>query len=84
MKKIYSKRGITLVALVITIIIMSILVTITLNILHKAGLLSKTDEAKEQIEIAEKKEKYSISEAKEKLELEISNLQIEQEKKAKI
>ena len=80
-KQFRKNNGITLVALTITIIIMSILVTITLNILHKAGLLSKTDEAKEQIEIAEKKEKYSISEAKEKLELEISNLQIEQEKK---
>ena len=71
MKKIRNKnKGITLVALIITIIILLILTGITIATLGgENGLFTKVKLGKER---------YAISEAKEKLELEITNLQIEQ------
>lgn len=74
MKKIRNKnKGITLVALIITIIILLILTGITIATLGgENGLFKKVKLGKER---------YAISEAKEKLELEITNLQIEQQGK---
>lgn len=70
MKKI---NGITLVALVITIIILLILAGITISTLNgENGLLSRVKQAKDN---------YSISEAKEKIEMAIADLRIEEEKK---
>ena len=71
MKKIINKnKGITLVALIITIIILLILSGITIATLGgENGLFARVKLGKER---------YAISEAKEKLELEITNLQIEQ------
>ena len=75
MKSIIKKdKAITLVALVITIIILLILAGITIAQLTGNGLLEKTLFAKE---------KYSISEAKEKIEFAITELRIEQEEKGK-
>ncbi len=75
MKSIIKKdKAITLVALVVTIIILLILAGITIAQLTGNGLLEKTLFAKE---------KYSISEAKEKIELAITELRIEQEEKGK-
>lgn len=72
-KNMLKKNGITLVALVITIIILLLLAGITIATLGgENGLFAK---------VKQSKEKYSISEAKEKLELAISTLQIEQEGK---
>lgn len=68
-----KEMGITMIALVITIIILLLLAGITIaNLNGENGLLSKAKQSKE---------KYSIAEAKEKLELAITNLQIEQEGK---
>ena len=65
-----KNKGITLVALIITIIILLILSGITIATLGgENGLFKKVKLGKER---------YAISEAKEKLELEITNLQIEQ------
>lgn len=68
-----SLKGITLVSLIVTIIILLILSGIAIaTLMGKNGLFAK---------VKLSKEKYSISEAKEKLELAISTLQIEQEGK---
>lgn len=74
MKKLFKrKKGITLVALIVTVIVLLLLAGIAIATLGgKNGLFSK---------VKQSKEKYAISEAKEKLELEITNLQIEQEGK---
>lgn len=73
MKKTKENKGITLVALVITIIILLLLTGITIATLGgENGLFTKVKLGKER---------YEISEAKEKLELEITNLQIEQQGK---
>lgn len=69
------KRGITLVSLVITIIILLILVGVVIETLGDNGLFEKTKMAKQ---------KYAISEAKEKLELKIIELRIEEEGKGEI
>lgn len=66
-------NGITLLALIITIIILIILAGVTISILAgKDGLFSKAKQAKE---------KYLISESQEKLELEMTSLKIEEESK---
>lgn len=71
--KIKKQKGITLVALVITIIILLLLAGIAIATLGgENGLFTK---------VKQSKEKYSISEAKEKVELKIAELQIEQGKK---
>ena len=74
MKEIRLKEnGITLVALVVTIIILLILSGIAIsNLLGENGLINQAKLGKE---------KYAISEAKEKIELEITNLQVEQQSK---
>ncbi len=66
-----QNNGITLLALIITIIILIILSGVTISILAgKDGLISKAQQTKE---------KYLISESLEKLELEITSLKIEEE-----
>ena len=66
-------RGITLISLVITIIILLLLSGIAIATLGgENGLFARVKLGKER---------YAISEAKEKLELEITNLQIEQQGK---
>lgn len=68
-----KKEGITLIALVITIIILLILVGVTIATLGgENGLLEKTKLAKN---------KYEIAESKEKLELAIMDLRIDEERK---
>lgn len=62
-KKFYRKisnRGITLVALVITIIILLILAGITISSLTQTSLFAKANEAKEKTEIAQEKEKIQL------------------------
>ena len=66
MKKQKNTNGITLIALVITIIVLLILAGVVLNLtLGENGILKKAEQAGEQ---------YKISEILEKLELEKSNL----------
>lgn len=71
-KIIQNQRAITLVALIVTIIILLILAGITINSLTDSELFGKVKEAKE---------KYSISEAKEKLEMSIMELILDKESK---
>ena len=55
-----KERGITIIALVITIIIMLILAAISLNaVLKKDGVVSEEEKAKLEMEIAEEKEKIT-------------------------
>ena len=69
----FKENGITLVALVVTIIFLLILAGVAIsNLLGENGLIKQTKVGKE---------KYAISEAKEKIELEITNLQVEQQSK---
>lgn len=64
--------GITLVALVVTIIILLIISTVAIATLGgENGLIKRTIQAKEA---------HKIAETKEKIELEIANLQIEKQK----
>ena len=73
MKKLKKNEAITLVALIVTIIMLLILAGITISTLGgENGLFARVKLGKER---------YAISEAKEKLELEIANLQIEQQGK---
>ena len=73
MKKTKENEAITLVALIVTIIMLLILAGITISTLGgENGLFARVKLGKER---------YAISEAKEKLELEITNLQIEQQGK---
>mgnify|MGYP000053598749 CR=1 FL=1 len=73
MKKLKKNEAITLVALVVTIIILLMLAGITISTIGgENGLFTRVKLGKER---------YAISEAKEKLELEITNLQIEQQGK---
>ena len=72
-KRVENKKGITLISLVVTIIILLIIAGIAISVLTgEDGIISKTELAKK---------KYEISEAKEKLEFAIENLRIEQEGK---
>ena len=73
MKKFKKVKGITLVALVVTVIVLLLLAGITIAALGgENGLIARVKQSKES---------YSIAETKEKLELEITNLRIEQEGK---
>ncbi len=59
---IYKNKGITLVALVITIVILIILATVTINaVLGENGLIKKAEEAKEMAEEATKNEEEGIN-----------------------
>ena len=57
MKEQNKERGITLVALVITIIILLILATISIQSLTNTGLFAKAQEAKEKTKGSEKNQR---------------------------
>ena len=65
MKK--NKKGITLVALVITIVILLILAGISISALTNTGLFGKAKEAKEKSENAEKEQSQTLSEYEKEL-----------------
>ena len=67
MKKTKEMKGITLVALVITVIILLILATISIQTLTNTGLFGKAKEATK---------KYSEAEEKEKIQMELYYAQI--------
>ena len=50
-----TKKGITLIALVITIVVMLLLVGVTVSVSLKGGLFSKANEATSEIQIAQEK-----------------------------
>lgn len=55
-----SNKGITLVALVITIIILLILAGISIATLSDSGLFTKTQEAKDKYDTSEKEENLTL------------------------
>lgn len=63
-----KNKGITLIALVVTIVVLLILAAISLNIvLGNNGIIAKTKDAKEKTEIAEEKEIVSLATIEAKL-----------------
>ena len=63
----FCNNGITLVALVITIIILLILAGISISALTESGLLKKAELAKEETSIAQYKEKIELIKAETRL-----------------
>lgn len=62
MKKLDNNNGITLVALVVTIVVLLILAGVSITtIIGNNGILSKATEAKEKTENANKNEKYDLA-----------------------
>lgn len=55
-------RGITLISLVITIIILLILAGVSIAAISNVGLFGKAQEAKEKIQVAQEKENTTLSE----------------------
>ena len=72
MKKTKRQNGITLVALVITIIILLILATISIQSLTNTGLFSKAQEAKEKMQNAEENQAKMLNEYEDELNKYIS------------
>ena len=60
-------KGITLVALVITIIILLILATISIQALTQTGLFQKANEAKEKMQNAEENQAKTLNEYEDEL-----------------
>ena len=75
-----SNKGVTLVALVVTIIVLIILAGISINlILGDNGLITRAQEAKKQQKIAEVKEKLSLELAAAETDAIIRNESLEEE-----
>ena len=72
MKEQNKERGITLVALVITIIILLILATISIQSLTNTGLFAKAQEAKEKTKNAEENQAKTLNEYEDELNKYIS------------
>ena len=80
MKKFKNQKGVTLVALVVTIIVLIILAGISINLLlGDNGLITKAKEAKKQQKIAEIKEKISLELASAETDAIIRNESLEEE-----
>ena len=71
-KKIKNNNGITLVALVISIIILLILATISIQALTNTGLFAKAQEAKEKTQNAEENQAKTLNEYEDELNKYIS------------
>ena len=75
-----NQKGITLVALVVTIIVLIILAGISINLLlGENGLITKAQDAKKQQKIAEVKEKLSLELASAETDAIIRNESLEEE-----
>ena len=72
MRKTNGQKGITLVALVITIIILLILATISIQSLTNTGLFQKAQEAKEKTQNAEENQAKTLNEYEDELNKYIS------------
>ena len=56
----HTSRGITIIALVITIIVMLILTSVTIKLISEGGLITKAQEAKIKQEVAQLKEEFDM------------------------
>ena len=80
MKKMRNQKGVTLVALVVTIIVLIILAGISINLLlGENGLITKAQEAKKQQKISEVNEKLSLELAAAETDAIIRNESLEEE-----
>jgi len=75
MKKIKEESGITLLALIVTIVILLILISITIGVLNKSNLISKSQSAKKIHIESEADEAISIATADLKVEIETQSIQ---------
>ncbi len=78
-KQFNNESGITLIALVITIIVLLILAGVTIAMLTgNNGILTKVKEAKEKTKQAEREEKYDLDSIEEEIEKNINQKIVEQ------
>ena len=61
MKKTKMQRGITLIALIITIVVIVILAAVTISVLSDSGIISRAKNAQTEYEIGEEKEKVTLA-----------------------
>ena len=80
MRKKYEPKGITLVALVITIIILLILAGISISALTNHGLFGKAKEAKEKMQQAQRNEQEMLSQYMDELNKQTSDEKFEKSK----
>ena len=81
MKLINKNKGITLVELVVTVVILLILAGVSLNLtLGEQGILEKAQQAKKETEEAKIKEVIEMAYIDEQTEAEIDNREVEEEK----
>ena len=74
-----KEEGITLVALVVTIIVLIILAGVSINIvLDQNGIIEKTQEAKNETEQAEKDEKKELGKAEDIINQYLTGIEVEQ------
>lgn len=79
MKNFRKNQGITLIALVITIIVLIILAGVTINIvLDQNGIIEKTQEAKNETKQAEKDEKKELGKAEDIINQYLTGIEVEQ------
>ena len=75
----YESKGITLIALIVTIIVLLILAGVSIATLTgDNGLLTKTQQAKEENEKAEQEEKYNLAQQEDFINEYISGVTVEQ------
>ena len=78
MKEVNLNKGITLVALVVTIVVLLILAGVSINlVLGENGLITQAKQAKEKTKTAEAEEKTSIDYASEYINQEMGNILVE-------
>ena len=70
-KKKGEERGITLIALVVTIIVLLILASVTIHILTKTDIYQKTIQAKEKTELASQIEENTLQKAEQAIDTQI-------------
>ena len=75
----YSKKGITLIALVVTIIVLLILAGVTIaTLIGNNGLLTRAQEAKNKTEQAEKDEKTNLAKTEDLINQYVNGIEVEQ------
>lgn len=82
-EKFKGKRGVTLIALVITIIVLLILAGVALSALTgDSGILNNAEKAKENTEIANEKELIGLARMAAKVETKTGNITVGEMQKA--
>ena len=61
MRKTKMQKGITLIALIITIVVILILAAVTMSVLSDSGIINRAKNAQTEYEIGEEKEKVTLA-----------------------